>query len=151
MSVKVLVTNRKAYHDYNIGDKFEAGIVLQGTEVKSLRASKANLMDGWIDISDGQATLCDISISQYSYGNIMNHEEKRPRRLLLSKLEIIRLQEKIHEKGFTIIPLKIYFKGRYIKVEVALAKGKKLYDKRESEKKKQANRDIERALRSRGD
>jgi SsrA-binding protein len=151
MSVKVLITNRKAYHDYNIGDKFEAGIVLQGTEVKSLRASKANLMDGWIDITDGQATLCDISISQYSYGNIMNHEEKRPRRLLLSKLEIIRLQEKIHEKGFTIIPLKIYFKGRYIKVEVALAKGKKLYDKRESEKKKQANRDIERALKSRGD
>lgn len=150
MGIKVLVTNRKAFHDYTISDKVEAGIVLQGTEVKSLRAAKANLTDGWVNFHDGEAFLCDVHISHYSFGNRENHEEKRTRKLLLHQRELRRLEQKTAEKGFAIIPLKIYFKGRFIKVELALAKGKKHYDKREADKEKQAHRDIHRALRQRG-
>ena len=148
MGIKVLVSNKKAFHDYEILEKFEAGISLVGTEVKSLRAGKANLTDGWVDITnDVEAILNDISISHYSHGNIMNHDEKRARKLLMNKKEIIKLSHKVHSKGLTIVPLKIYFKGRYIKVEVGLGRGKKLHDKRESAKKKDANLQIQRAIR----
>jgi len=150
MGIKVLVTNRKAFHDYTISDKCEAGMVLQGTEVKSLRAAKANLGDGWVDIIDGEAYLCEVHIGHYTHGNRENHEEKRVRKLLLHRKELVRLEQKANEKGFAIIPLKIYFKGRFIKIELALAKGKKHYDKRESAKEKQANRDIHRAMRQKG-
>ena len=147
MGIKVLVTNRKAFHDYQVGEKFEAGLCLMGTEIKSLRAGKANLTDGWVEMSETGPILQDIHISPYSHGNRQNHEEKRPRLLLLSKSEISKIQQKIEQKGFTVIPLKIYLKNRWAKVEIALAKGKKQYDKRESAKKKQAQRDIERAIR----
>ncbi len=150
MGIKVLVKNRKAFHDYEILDSFEAGVALVGTEVKSLRAGKANLTDGWVDIDNNiEATLHDIHISHYSHGNIMNHNEKRPRKLLIHKKEVIKLSLKVHSKGLTLIPLKVYFKGRYIKFEIGLAKGKKLHDKRESSKKKDANRQIERAIKGR--
>ena len=148
MSEKVLISNRKAYHDYHIGDKIEAGIALVGTEVKSLRASKANLTDGWVEIGDHGIFLCDIFINHYSHGNIQNHEETRKRPLLLNKREIVKLQRAIEEKGMTIVPTKIYLKGRHIKVEIAPAKGKKNYDKRESQKKKDADRDIQRVMKN---
>jgi SsrA-binding protein len=147
MGIKVLVTNRKAFHDYEIGEKFEAGVSLTGTEVKSLRQAKANLTDGWVELGDDGAMLCEVQISQYSHGNIMNHEEKRPRRLLLKKSELRKLQQKVYEKGFTVIPIKIYLKERWMKVEIALARGKKQHDKRESDKVKTANRDIARAMK----
>lgn len=147
MGVKVLVSNRKAFHDYEIGEKFEAGLVLTGTEIKSLRMGKANLTDGWVELGDGKAVLKDIHISQYSHGNRQNHEEKRPRDLLLNQSELKKMRQKMETKGFTVVPLKIYLKKRWAKVEIALAKGKKSFDKRESSKKKQADRDIQRALR----
>ena len=150
MGIKVLVKNKKAFHDYEILDSLEAGISLVGTEVKSLRAGKANLTDGWVDIDENvEAIMHDIHISHYSHGNIMNHDEKRPRKLLINKKEIIKLSQKIYSKGLTLVPLKLYFKGRYIKVEIGLAKGKKQHDKREASKKKDANRQIERALKNR--
>jgi len=147
MGIKVLVTNRKASHDYELMDRLEAGISLVGTEVKALRAGKANLTDGWVDVEQGEAILRDISIGHYSHGNQMNHQETRPRKLLLKKREIKKLQQKINEKGLTVIPIKLYFKEQFIKVEIALAKGKKLHDKRESEKTRDANREIHRAIR----
>lgn len=150
MGIKVISKNKKAFHNYDIGDSFEAGIELVGTEVKALRGGKVNLGDGWIDIDqDGDAVLKEAQIGHYSHGNIMNHEERRPRRLLLHKREILKLERAITEKGLSIVPLKIYFKGRYIKVEIALGKGKKAYDKRESAKKKDANKEIQRAMKVR--
>lgn len=147
--MRILVSNRKARHDYHILDRYEAGVVLQGTEVKSLRAARGNLKDSWVDVDKGEAYLCDMHISPYGFGNRANHEEKRRRKLLLKKKEILKLQQGVQEKGLTIVPLQVYFKGSYIKAEIALAKGKKLYDKRETDKKRQANRDIERHLKSR--
>lgn len=145
--MRVLVSNRKARHDYHILDRYEAGVVLQGTEVKSLRAARGNLKDSWVDVDKGEAYLCDMHISPYSFGNRANHDEKRRRKLLLKKKEILQLQRGVQEKGLTIVPLRVYFKGSYIKAEIALAKGKKLYDKRETDKKRQANRDIERHMK----
>ncbi|MDA9951263.1 SsrA-binding protein SmpB [Oligoflexaceae bacterium] len=147
MGIKVLVSNRKAFHDYMIGDKFEAGLSLTGTEIKSLRQGKANLTDGWVELTDSGPYLKDIHISHYSHGNLQNHDETRPRPLLLSKIEISKIRQKMEQKGFTVVPLKIYMKNRWAKCEIALAKGKKQYDKRESDKKKQADRDISRAMR----
>ena len=150
MGIKVISKNKKAFHDYEIGDSFEAGIALVGTEVKALRGGKVNLGDGWIDINpDGEAILKQAQIGHYSHGNIMNHEERRPRKLLLHRREIVKLERAVTEKGLSIVPLKIYFKGRYIKLEVALAKGKKAFDKRESAKKKDANKEIQRAMKLR--
>ncbi len=149
MGIKVISKNKKAFHDYEIGDRFEAGIELTGTEVKALRAGKVNLSDGWIDISSaGEAWLKEAHIGHYSHGNIMNHAEKRERRLLLNKRELVKLTRSMQEKGFSIVPIKIYFKGHYIKLEIALGKGKKSFDKRESAKKKDANREIARAMRA---
>ena len=131
-------------------DRFEAGIVLQGTEVKSLRAARANLKDSWVDIDDHyQAYLMAMHISPYNFGNRANHAEKRRRKLLLKKREIVRLRQAVQERGLTIVPLRAYFKRAHIKIEIALAKGKKLYDKRETARRRQANLDIQRALKDR--
>jgi SsrA-binding protein len=147
--IKIIATNKRAFHEFNVSDSYEAGIALTGTEVKSLRAGKINLTDGWVDIDGYVATLRDVHISPYSHGNIMNHPDKRPRLLLLNKKELAKLGQAIASKGMTVVPIKIYFKGQRIKVEIALAKGKKLYDKRETSKEKDANREMARALKPR--
>lgn len=150
MGIKVIAKNKKAFHNYEVGDRLEAGISLLGTEVKALRGGRVNLGEGWIDISDREeAFLKDVHIGHYSHGNLMNHEETRTRRLLLHKREIHKLKRAIQEKGQSVVPISIYFKHSRIKLEIALAKGKKSYDKRESAKKKDANREIERAMKTR--
>jgi len=147
--MNIVCQNRKAFHDYHIEEKVEAGIVLLGTEVKSLREGKGNLKDSYVLIKDSEALLVNCHISPYSHGNITNHEPLRTRKLLLHKKEIERLRGHVAQKGYSLIPLKIYFKGSYAKVEIGLAKGKKQYEKRESIKKREADREIERAMRSR--
>jgi len=147
--MKIVCQNRKAFHDYSIEETVEAGIQLAGTEVKSLRDGKANLKDSYVLIKDGEVFLFNCHISPYSHGNIMNHEPLRTRKLLLHKEEIERIRGKALQKGYTMVPLKIYFKGSYAKVEVGLAKGKKVYEKRESIKEREAKRTIERAMKSR--
>lgn len=148
---KVIATNRKAFHDYEITDKFEAGIVLKGTEVKSLRDGRVNLKDSYAAVdSRGEAILHNCHISPYSHGNIMNHDPIRVRKLLLHKKEINKLMGKTQQKGLTIIPLRIYFSKRgHAKVELGLAKGKKLYDRRETIKAREAGREVERAVKGR--
>ncbi len=142
-------TNRKAFHDYSIEQKFEAGIVLVGTEVKSLREGKVNLRESYASVDSGQVTLHQCHIGGYSHGNQMNHEPIRPRRLLLHQKEIRKLLGKVQQAGLTLIPLRMYFNPRGLaKVEIALAKGKKHYDRRETVKKREANREIERAMKS---
>jgi SsrA-binding protein len=147
--MKIVCQNRKAFHDYSIEEAVEAGIQLAGTEVKSLRDGKANLKDSYVLIKDGEVFLFNCHISPYSHGNIMNHEPLRTRKLLLHRKEIERIRGKALQKGYTLVPLKIYFKGSYAKVEVGLAKGKKVYEKRESIKEREAKRTIERAMKSR--
>lgn len=147
MSIKVIANNRRAFHEYTIEDKFEAGIALTGTEVKSLRAGKCNLSDGWVDIERDEAYLKEVQISPYTQGNRFNHAEKRDRKLLLHKKEIYKLLRKIAEKGYTVVPLKFYFKENWIKVEIALARGKKLHDKRDASKKRDSDREMARAKR----
>jgi SsrA-binding protein len=147
--MKIVCQNRKAFHDYSIEETVEAGIQLAGTEVKSLRAGRANLQDSYVLIKDGEVFLFNCHISPYSHGNIMNHEPLRTRKLLLHRKEIERIRGKALQKGYTLVPLKIYFKGSYAKVEVGLAKGKKVYEKRESIKEREAKRTIERAMKSR--
>lgn len=144
----IVATNRKAYHDYFIEETFEAGISLLGTEVKSLRGGRANLKDSYVIIKDGEAFLLNCHISPYSHGNIQNHDPLRTRKLLLHKKEISKLWGNISQKGLTIIPLKIYFKKGKAKVEIGLAKGKRQYEKRESIKEKEANREIERHMKT---
>ncbi len=147
---KVVVTNRKAYHDYFIEEKFEAGIVLQGTEVKSLRDGRVNLRDSYASVRNGEVFLHHCHISPYSHGNIMNHDPIRVRKLLLHKKEINKLLGKTQQKGLTLIPLRIYLSKRsQAKVELGLAKGKKLYDRRESIKTREADREVERAIKER--
>ncbi len=145
MPVKLIATNRKARHDYHILDRFEAGVVLRGTEVKSLRDGHGNLKDSHAEIRGSEAFLMNCHISPYEQGNRFNHDPVRPRKLLLHRAEIRRLLGKVKEKGLTLIPLQLYFnrQGR-VKVELALAKGKKLYDKREDAAKKDAERRAER-------
>ncbi|HAK89252.1 MAG TPA: SsrA-binding protein [Nitrospiraceae bacterium] len=147
--MKIVCQNRKAYHDYSIEETFEAGIQLLGTEVKSLRDGKANLKDSYVLIKESEAFLFNCHISPYSHGNILNHEPLRTRKLLLNRKEIERLRGKMQQKGYTLIPLKIYFKGSFAKVEVGLAKGKRQYEKRESIKEREAKRDIEKAMKRR--
>jgi len=147
---KVVGTNRKAFHDYFIEDKFEAGIVLQGTEVKSLREGRVNLQDSYASVRDGEVFLHNCHVSPYSHGNIMNHDPIRVRKLLLHKTEINKLLGKTQQKGLTLIPLRIYFSKRgHAKVELGLAKGKKLYDRRESIKAREAGREVQRAIKDR--
>lgn len=147
--MNIVCQNRKAYHDYSIEETIEAGVSLLGTEVKSLREGKANLKDSYVLIKNMEAFLLNCHISPYSHGNIMNHDPLRTRKLLMHKKEIVRLQGKIAQKGYTLIPLKIYFKDGRAKVEVGLAKGKREYEKREAIKEKEANREIEKAMKSR--
>jgi SsrA-binding protein len=146
---KPIVTNKKAFHDYFILERIEAGLVLLGTEVKSLREGRANLKDSYARIDAGEAFLIDCHISPYPCGGHFNHEPLRPRKLLLKRMEIKRLLGKMTEKGFTLIPTKLYFKGGRVKVEIGLAKGKKQYDKREALRKKEEKREIERAFKER--
>ncbi len=145
--IKIVCDNRKARHEYNFLEVFEAGIELRGTEVKSLRAGKGNIQDAYAKIEDGQMILYNMHISPYEMGNRFNHDPKRPRRLLLHKNEIIKLYSKVREKGLTIIPTKVYFSKSLIKVEIALAQGKKLYDKREDMISKTIRRETERSLK----
>lgn len=145
---KVVATNRKAFHDYAIEEKLEAGIVLKGTEVKSLREGRVNLRDSYASVNHGEVVLHHCHISPYSHGNIMNHDPLRPRRLLLHRREISKLLGKTQQKGLTLIPLRIYFSSRgRAKVEIALAKGKKQYDRREAIKAREAGREVERAMK----
>ncbi len=147
--MKIVAQNRKAFHDYFIEETIEAGMVLTGTEVKSLRDAKANLMDSYVLIKDNEVFLFNCHISPYTHGNIMNHDPVRTRKLLLHKKELMKLQAKAAQKGYSLIPLKIYFKDGRAKTEIGLAKGKKQYEKRETIKKKEADREIQRAMRSR--
>jgi SsrA-binding protein len=144
---KVVATNRKAFHDYHIEEKYEAGISLVGTEVKSLRDGRANLKDSYALIKDGEAFLLNCHISPYSHGNIQNHDPVRTRKLLLHKKEISKLWGKTSQHGFTLIPLKIYFKDGKAKVEIGVAKGKRQYEKRASIKEREAKREIERHMK----
>ena len=144
-----VATNRKAYHDYFIEETVEAGLVLQGTEVKSLRLGLANLTDSFALVRNEEMFLMNANISPYTHGNIMNHEPIRNRKLLLHKEEIRKLTWKMSQKGFTLIPLKIYFVRGRAKVLIGLAKGKKSYDKRDTIKEKEAKREIDRAVKDR--
>lgn len=141
------IVNRKAHYDYEIGETYEAGIVLTGTEIKSIRLGKANIKDSYIIIKNNEAYLLNAHISLYTQGNIFNHEEKRTRKLLLNKKEIFKLKDKVELLGYTIVPLKIYFKGPYAKITIALAKGKKSYDKRRTIKERQINREIQKMMK----
>lgn len=145
--VKAVATNRQAHHEYFILETYEAGIALTGTEVKSLRQGKANINDAFARIDNGECILYEMHISPYEYGNRFNPDPKRPRKLLLHKREILKLHSEIKEKGLTLIPLKIYFTRGIAKVELGLAKGKKLYDKRDDMAKKEADRKIDRAMK----
>ena len=145
--VKAAATNRQAHHEYFILETYEAGIALTGTEVKSLRQGKANINDAFARIDNGECILYEMHISPYEYGNRFNPDPKRPRKLLLHKREILKLHSEIKEKGLTLIPLKIYFTRGIAKVELGLAKGKKLYDKRDDMAKKEADRKIDRAMK----
>lgn len=149
MAGKTIIDNRKARHEYEFLEKFEAGIELKGTEVKSLRVGKASLADAFARVEQGEVWLYNLHISPYEFGNINNHEEKRPRRLLLHKGEIARLYAAVREKGLTLIPVRLYFSQALVKVELALARGKKLYDKRDSMAERDSKRQIERALKER--
>ncbi|MDR2018920.1 MAG: SsrA-binding protein SmpB [Syntrophobacterales bacterium] len=147
--MKIVSTNRKAFHDYHIEEKFEAGMELTGTEVKSLREGRANLKESYAKITNGELFLVNAHISPYSCGNMFNHEPKRTRKLLMHKREIDRLFGKVRERGYTLVPLSIYFNAKNrAKLEFGLAKGKTLYDKRESIKRKDEKRVTERELRS---
>ena len=144
MAEKLICQNKKAWHNYSIEDRYEAGISLLGTEVKSLREGKANLGDSYGKIKNGEIFLVDAHISPYTHGNRFNPDPLRTRKLLLHKREIRRLIGKVQEKGFTLIPLRLYFSDGKAKVELGLAKGKKLFDKRESLRRKTMERDMER-------
>jgi len=146
--VKVVCQNRKAFHDYSIEDTLEAGIALSGTEVKSLREGKANLKDSYVLVKGQEVFLLNCHISPYSHGNIMNHDPVRTRKLLLHRKEIERMSGKAAAKGYTLIPLKIYFKASFAKVEIGLAKGKRLFEKRDSIKEREAKREIEKAMKN---
>jgi SsrA-binding protein len=149
-SEKVVATNRKAFHDYAIEEKFEAGMVLKGTEVKSMREGRVNLRDSYATVSGTEVILHNCHISPYSHGNIMNHDPLRPRKLLLHRKEISKLLGRTQQKGLTLVPLRVYFTARGLaKVELALARGKKQYDRREEIKEREATRDLERARKER--
>lgn len=148
--VKTVANNRKAFHDYFIEDRYEAGIELCGTEVKSIRAGKVNLKDSFCQVKNGEMMVYAMHISPYEKGNIFNRDPMRDRRLLLHKREILKLQAKIQQDGYALIPLSLYLKDSRVKVELGLAKGKKLYDKRASAAERSAKRDIDRAMKSQG-
>jgi SsrA-binding protein len=146
---KVIARNRRALHDYHVEDTYEAGLVLTGTEVKSLRLGRASLADGFAQITDGEVWLHNVHIPEYIQGTWTNHAPRRIRKLLLHRSEIERLISKTQEQGLTLIPLELYFKDGNVKVELALARGKRTYDKRQDLAKRDATREIERAMRRR--
>ena len=146
-SIKLVANNKKAYHDYFIDEKYEAGIELFGTEVKSIRMGKCSVKEAFVKIDRGEVYVCGMHISPYEKGNIFNKDPLRVRRLLLHKYEIMKLNGKIAEKGYTLVPLQGYFKGRLVKGEVGLARGKKLYDKRADIAKKDQRRELEKEFK----
>lgn len=148
-AIKHVAENRKARHDYFIEDTVEAGVALQGTEVKSIRLGKVSLQDGFARIENGELFLYNVHVSPYEQGNRYNHEPKRTRKLLMHKFEILRLWGKVREKGYTLVPLRMYLKNGRVKVEVALVKGKRQYDKREDIAKRDVQREIQRTIRDR--
>ena len=150
VGTKLIAQNKKAYHDYHIEETLEAGIALTGTEVKSLRAGRANMRDSYAAVENGELWLIGVHISPYEQGNIFNVDPLRKRKLLVHSREIRRLYGKVKVAGYTLVPTKLYFKDSRVKVEIALAKGKTTYDKRETLAKKEAQRDMERAFHSRG-
>ncbi len=147
--VKIAAKNPKAFHDYFVEERFEAGIELAGTEVKSIRQGRLNLKDAWCAVKDGELWLRQMHVSPYEQGNIFNKDPLRPRRLLMHKREIARLYGQIQRDGYALIPLSVYFKNSRVKVEIALCKGKKLYDKRDDAAKKDVRRQIDRAMKER--
>jgi len=148
-SVKQVASNRKAYHDYFIEDKYEAGIELAGTEVKSIRLGAVNLKDSFAIVKDGEMMLHGMHISPYEKGNIFNKDPLRPRKLLLHKREILKLHAKVKQDGYSLVPLSVYFRGPHVKIELGVAKGKKLYDKRDAAAQKDAKREMDRAKKDR--
>lgn len=146
----VVATNRKARHDFHIEDVYEAGLVLTGTEVKSLRAGRASLVDGYAYIERGEAWIDNVHIPEYTQGTWTNHATRRKRKLLLNRMEITKLNKAVKESGYTLVPLSIYFKDGKAKIEIALAKGKKDYDKRQTLKEQQDKREADRAMSSKG-
>ena len=144
---QIIANNKKAYHDYFIEDKYETGIALVGTEVKSLRMGKCSIKEAFVRIEKGEVIIYGMHISPYEKGNIFNKDPRRPRRLLMHRREILRLSGRIQQDGYSLIPLSVYFKGPRVKLELGLAKGKKLYDKRESSAKRDAKREMDRAMR----
>ena len=148
-AIKIVAKNNKAYHDYFIEEKYEAGIELAGTEVKSIRQGNVNLKDSFCIIKEGQMSVLGMHVSPYEKGNIFNKDPRRPRRLLMHKREIMRLFAKIKQDGYSLVPLTVYFKGPRVKLELGLAKGKKLYDKRESAAKRDAKREMDRVMKAR--
>lgn len=147
MAIKIIATNRKASHEYYFDDTFEAGLVLTGTEIKSIRSGRVSLQEGYVAFEGGEAWLVDVHIAQYDPASRQNHDPKRRRKLLLHRREIDRLQNKVQEKGFTVVPTRLYLKDGRAKVEIALARGKKLYDKRQAIAKRESKRQVERALK----
>jgi SsrA-binding protein len=145
---KLIVENRKARHEYHLSDRFEAGLVLQGTEVKALRGGQATLQQAYAEVRDGEGWLLGLHVPEYTEGNRANHDPDRPRKLLLHRKELERLAAGVAEKGFTVVPTRLYFKGGKVKVELALAKGKELRDKRRDIASRDAKRQIERELKS---
>ncbi|MCI5773234.1 MAG: SsrA-binding protein SmpB [Erysipelotrichaceae bacterium] len=149
MSEKIISINRKASYNYYLVERFEAGLVLKGTEIKAIRQGKVQFKDAYISIIKHEAFIKEMHIAAYEYGNIFNHDETRERKLLLHKQEIMKLEQKVKLKGFTIVPVKLYLKDGKAKMEIALAKGKELYDKRQDAKIKDAKREMAKALKLR--
>lgn len=149
MAIKVIATNRKARHEYHFDDTFEAGLVLMGSEIKSIRAGQVSLQEGFVLFEEGEAWLVNVHIAQYNPASRQNHDPRRRRKLLLHRRQIDRLNSRAREKGYTVIPTKLYLKDGRAKVEIALARGKKLYDKRQTIAKRDSKRQVERALKER--
>ena len=149
MAIKIIATNRKARHQYHFDDTYEAGLVLMGTEIKSIRAGQVSLQEGFVLFEEGEAWLVNVHIAQYGAASRQNHEPRRRRKLLLHRREIDRLQGRSREKGYTVIPTKLYLKDGRAKVEIALARGKKQYDKRQTIAERDSKRQVERAIKER--
>ncbi len=148
---KIIAQNKKAFHDYFVEEKYEAGVELFGTEVKSIRAGKVNVKEAYCDIKDGEVFVVGMHISPYEQGNVFNKDPLRPKKLLLHKREILKLFGLVSQKGYTLVPLQVYLKNSRVKIEIGLCRGKKLYDKREDMARNDAKRDMERAFKSRND
>lgn len=150
-SVKIIAQNKKAYHDYFVEEKYEAGVELFGTEVKSIRAGKVNVKESYCDIKDGEVFVLGMHISPYEQGNVFNKDPLRPKKLLLHKREILKLFGLVAQKGYTLVPLQVYLKNSRVKIEIGLCRGKKLYDKRDDMARNDAKRDMERAFKTHND